>query len=83
MDEKTLQLLRAMREQIGDSSASRDVCPVAAANSLGIDFEAPSEFAARVDELLRADYLERHPHCVLSAQGRYRITFMGIVAAER
>ena len=83
MDEKTLKLLRAMREQVGDSSASRDVCPVAAANSLGMDAEAPSEFAARVDELLQADYLERHPDCILSAQGRYRITFRGIAAAER
>lgn len=82
MDEKTLQLLKAMREQIGASSASRDVYPVAAASRLGIDPEMPSEFAARMDELLQADYLEQHPDAVLSAQGRYRITFKGIAAAE-
>lgn len=82
MDENTLQLLRAMRGQIGDSSASRDVYPVIAANSLGIDSETPSEFAARINELLQADYLEPHPDAVLSAQGRYRITFKGIAAAE-
>lgn len=81
MDEKTLQLLKALREQIGDSSASRDVYPVVAANRLGTDAGAPSEFAARVHELLQAGYLEQHPDTVLSAQGGYRITFKGIAAA--
>lgn len=82
VEEKTLRLLKAMREQIGESSASRDVSPVVAANCLGMDVGEPAEFAACMDELLRADYLEPHPDVVLSARGRYRITFRGIAAAE-
>jgi hypothetical protein len=82
VEEKTLRLLKAMREQIGESSASRDVSPVVAANCLGMDVGEPAEFAASIDELLRADYLEPHPDAVLSARGRYRITFRGIAAAE-
>jgi hypothetical protein len=82
VEEKTLRLLRAMREQIGERSASRDVSPVVAANCLGMDVGEPAELAACMDELLRADYLEPHPDAVLSARGRYRITFRGIAAAE-
>jgi hypothetical protein len=82
VQEKTLRLLKAMREQIGESSASRDVCPEVAANCLGMDVREPAEFAACMEELLRGEYLEPHPNAVLSARGRYRITFRGIAAAE-
>ena len=36
VDEKSLQLLRVMREQLGETSANRTVDAVAAANSLGM-----------------------------------------------
>ncbi len=36
MDEKSLQLLKVMREQLGETSANRTVDAVAAAGSLGM-----------------------------------------------
>ena len=36
MDEKSLQLLKVMREQLGETAASRSVDAVAAASSLGM-----------------------------------------------
>jgi hypothetical protein len=44
---KTMQLLKAMREQLGDTSASRSVDAVAAANSLGMHSDT-HEYAPRV-----------------------------------
>ena len=80
--EKTMQLLKAMREQLGDTSASRSVDAVAAANSLGMDSDT-HEFARRVQDLVRAGYLEPDPNCAApTTQGIYRITFSGIYAAD-
>ena len=38
---KTMQLLKAMRGQLGDASASRSVDAVAAAEGLGMDTKVP------------------------------------------
>jgi hypothetical protein len=80
--DKTMQLLKAMREQLGDTSASRSVDAVAAANSLGMDSDT-HEFARRVQDLVRAGYLEPAPNCAApTTQGIYWITFSGIYAAD-
>jgi hypothetical protein len=80
--DKTMQLLKAMRGQLGDTSATRSVDAVAAANSLGMDSDT-HEFARRVQDLVRAGYLEPDPNCAApTTQGIYRITFSGIYAAD-
>ena len=82
MDEKTLRLLKAMRERIGDHSASRIVDAKAAADSLGMD-SGTREFDRRVRDLVRAGYLEPDPHSTpANTMGMYRITFSGIYAAD-
>jgi hypothetical protein len=58
---KTMQLLKAMRRQLGDTSASRIVDAKAAADSLGMDSDT-HEFARRVQDLVRAGYLEPNPN---------------------
>jgi hypothetical protein len=45
MDDETMQLLKAMREQLGKTSASRTVDALAAANTLGLE-GAPSTSTA-------------------------------------
>ena len=82
MGNKTMQLLKAMREQLGDTSASRSVDAVAEANSLGMD-SGTRDFKRRLHELVRARYLEPDPNSTAPiAQGIYRITFSGIYAAD-
>ena len=81
MDDKAIQLLRAMREQLGKSSAGRSVDAVAAANSLGMD-RGTLEFHRSLHDLVRADYLEDPANPALRAQGKYLITFEGIAAAD-
>ncbi len=77
-----MQLLKAMRGQLGDTSASRSMDAVAAANSLGIG-SGTREFDRRLNDLVRAGYLEPDPNCAApSTQGIYRITFSGIYAAD-
>jgi hypothetical protein len=44
---KTMQLLKAMRGQLGDASASRSVDAVAAAEGLGMDTTTSAAPAAR------------------------------------
>src|ERR671920_1235252 len=79
---KTMQLLKAMREQLGDTSASRGVDAVAAAEALGMD-TTTHDFDRRLQDLVRAGYLEPDPHSAApAAQGRYRITFAGLDAAD-
>ncbi len=56
-DDKTMRLLKAMREQLGETSASRTVDAVAAANSLGMD-RGTLGFHRSLHELVRAGYLE-------------------------
>jgi hypothetical protein len=80
--DKTMQLLKAMRGQLGETSASRSVDSVAAADSLGMGSDT-REFDRRLQDLVRAGYLEPDPNSVApTAQGMYRITFSGIYAAD-
>jgi hypothetical protein len=80
--DKTMQLLKAMRGQLGDTSASRSVDANAAANSLGMDSDT-RDFEGRLHDLVRAGYLEPDPNASApTAQGLYRITFAGIYAAD-
>ncbi len=81
VDDKTMQLLKAMREQLGKSSASRTVDAVAAANSLGMD-RGTLDFHRSMHELIRADYLEEPANSTLTAQGKYLITFDGIAVTD-
>ncbi len=82
MGDKTMQLLKAMREQLGDTSASRSVDAVAAANSIGMG-SGTRDFDRRLNDLVRAGYLEPDPNSSAPiVQGMYRITFSGIYAAD-
>ena len=81
VDDTAMQLLRAMREQLGMTSAGRGVDAVAAANSLGMD-RGTLEFHRSLHDLVRADYLEEPANPALRAQGKYLITFEGIAAAD-
>jgi hypothetical protein len=80
---KTMQLLKAMRAQLGDASASRSVDAVAAAEVLGIG-TAAHDFDRRLQDLLRAGYLEPDPNSAAPAtRGLCRITFAGLDAADQ
>ena len=81
VDEKSLRLLKAMREQLGEASASRTVDAVDAANSLGME-RGTLGFHRSLHELVRAGYLEGPANPALAPQGTYLITFEGIAAAE-
>jgi hypothetical protein len=76
-----MQLLKAMREQLGETSAGRSVDAVAAASSLGMD-RGTLEFHRSLHDLVRADYLEEPANPALRAQGKYLITFEGIAAVD-
>jgi hypothetical protein len=79
---KTMQLLKAMRGQLGDTSASRSVDAVAAAEALGMDTTTP-DFDRRLQDLIRAGYLEPDPNTAAAvARGLYRITLAGLDAAD-
>jgi hypothetical protein len=80
--DKTMRLLKAMRGQLGDTSASRSVDAVAAANSIGMG-SGTREFDRRLNDLVRAGYLEVDPNFPAPiVQGMYRMTFSGIYAAD-
>jgi hypothetical protein len=80
--DKTMQLLKAMRRQLGETSASRSVDAVAAADSLGMG-SGTREFDRRLQDLVRAGYLEPDPNSAAPpAQRMYRITFSGIYAVD-
>jgi hypothetical protein len=80
--DKTMQLLKAMRGQLGDTSPTRSVDAVAAANSLGMQ-SGTRVLEGRLHDLVRAGYLEPDPNCAApTRQGIYRITFSGIYAAD-
>jgi hypothetical protein len=72
VDERSLQLLKVMREQLGETSASRTVDAVAAASSLGM----------YPGTLVRAGYLEESADHSMTTQGLYLITFQGIAAID-
>ena len=80
--DKTMQLLKAMRGQLGETSASRSVDALAAADSLGMG-SGTREFRRRLNDLVRAGYLEPDPNSGAPiAQVMYRITFSGTYAAD-
>lgn len=79
---KSMQLLRAMRGQLGDASASRSVDALAAAGDLGMD-PTTHDFDRRLQDLVRAGYLEPDPApAAPTARGTYRITLAGLDAAD-
>ena len=82
MGDKTMRLLKAMRGQLGDNSASRSVDAEDAANNIGMD-SGTSDFERRLHDLVRAGYLEPDPNSTApTVQRMYRITFSGIYAAD-
>jgi hypothetical protein len=73
-------MLRHMRKQVlGNPAPYVEVR--AAAISIGVD-PSSSECRALVDELLQTGYLKRYPSSSLTAHGLYRLTDLGIVAAD-
>jgi hypothetical protein len=76
-----MQLLKSLRGQLGEASASRTVDAVAAAHSLGVD-RGTLDFHRRLHDLVRADYLEEPTNPAWRAKGKYLITFEGIAAAD-
>jgi hypothetical protein len=79
VDEKSLQLLKVMREQLGETSATRIVDAGAAANSLGM---YPGTLDRSLLYLVRAGYLEESADHAMATQGMYLITFQGIAAID-
>jgi hypothetical protein len=77
VDEKSLQLLKVMREQLGETAASRTVDAVAAANSISM---YPETLNRRLLYLVRAGYIEESADRATTTQGLYLITFQGIAA---
>ena len=80
MDEKSLQLLKAMREQLGETSATRIVDAGAAAKSLGM---YPETLDRSLLYLVRAGYLEEYADRAMSMRdGMFLITLQGIAAID-
>ncbi len=79
MDERSLQLLKVMREQLGETSASRTVDAVSAAKSLGL---YPETLERSLLYLIRAGYIEESADHAVTTQGMYLITFQGIAAID-
>jgi hypothetical protein len=83
VDERTLQFLRLMREQVRGKN-TREVHSGRAADELGM---APgsirhSEYEVRVSDLVRDGHLEPHPERTPTDYQRYLITDKGIAAAD-
>ena len=76
-----MRLLKALREQLGETSASRTVDVAVAANTLGMD-RGTLDFHRSLHDLVRADYLEEPANPALRAQGKYHLTFEGVTAAD-
>ena len=80
MDEKSLQLLKVMREQLGETSATRIVDAGAAANSLGM---YPGTLDRSLLYLARAGYIEEYAdRAMTSRDGMFLITLQGIAAID-
>jgi hypothetical protein len=80
--DKTMHLLKGMRRQLGDTSASRSVDAQAPANSLRMHSDT-RDLEGRLHDLVRTGYLEPDPNCAApTRQEIYRITFSGIYAAD-
>ena len=79
MDEKSLQLLQAMREQLGESTG-RTVDAGAAAKSLGM---YPGTLDRSLHYLIGAGYLEEYAdRAMTSRNGMFLITLQGIAAID-
>ena len=78
MDERSLQLLKVMREQLGESTG-RTVDAGAAAKSLGM---YPETLDRSLLYLVRAGYIEEYADCAMTTQGLYLITLQGIAAID-
>ncbi len=80
MDEKSLQLLKVMREQMGESTA-RTVDAGAAAKSLGM---YPETLDRSLLYLVRAGYIEEYAERAMSSRdGMFLITLQGIAAIDK
>jgi hypothetical protein len=80
MSNKALGMLKHMRRQIFGHPAPY-VEVRGAAISIGVD-PGGSECDGLVDELLRDGHLQSYPSPSLTAHGLYRLTALGISAAE-
>jgi hypothetical protein len=80
VDEKTIEFLRIMREQIRGTN-SREVNSHKAARELDMP-PRHREYKARVAELMWARYLYPHPNTRLYRQGVHLITARGISVAD-
>ena len=81
MDGENLRILRAMRGQLGEASASRAVDAAVAAKGLGMD-GGTLDFHRRLHDLVRAGYLEEPASPARAPRGTYLITFEGIAVAD-
>jgi DNA-binding IclR family transcriptional regulator len=82
VDEKSLQLLKVMREQLGElgENAGRSVDAGAAAKSLGM---YPETLDRCLLYLVRAGYLEEYADRSMSSRdGKFLITLQGIAAID-
>jgi hypothetical protein len=80
MSEKALRMLKHMQKQIFRHPAPY-VEVRGAAISIGVD-PGGSECDGLVDELLQAGYIQSYPSPSLTAHGLYRLTALGISAAD-
>ncbi len=80
MSDKALRMLKHMRRQIVRRT-ERYVAVREAAISVGVD-PGGSECDSLVEELLRGGHLQRYPSPSLTAHGLYRLTDLGIAAAD-
>ena len=80
MDEKTIEFLRIMREQIRGTN-SREVNSHKAARELDMP-PRHREYKARLADLMWAKYLHPHPNPRLYRQGVHLITARGISVAD-
>ena len=78
MDERSLQLLKVMREQLG-ATTGRTVDAGAAAKSLGM---YPETLDRSLLYLVRAGYIEEYTRPRMTTQGLYLITLQGIAAID-
>ena len=82
MSDKALGMLKHMRKQIFGYPAPY-VSVRGAAISIGVDPDGSEcNGDGLVDELLRDGHLQRYPSPSLTAHGLYRLTALGISAAD-
>jgi DNA-binding IclR family transcriptional regulator len=80
VNEKSLQLLKAMREQLGETTSGRTVDAVAAANSLGM---YPGTLERSLHYLVGAGYIDEYADRAMAPRnGMYLITLQGIAAID-